>query len=150
MRRFGVRSLFTCGIACWFGFSPINQLAATRQDAQTNQLNQQGTTPSSRRQKPYFEMSPDQRREFVSRVHQVQLGATRQSIETLLGKPDLDIAVGKKERSQPTGRRVRYYVTLYEKDSANDRLNKSVTFRFDLKDHLQRIDSNVPEISSRP
>ena len=114
----------------------------------SNEAQSVGGQPLKARQ-PYFRISEGQRQVFVDKVQQVKIGDTRQSVESLLGKPDFDILTGKKEKPQATGRRVRYYVTMYEKDGVNERFDESVTFRFDLSDHLRRIDSSVPGISSR-
>ena len=107
--------------------------------------------PVATRHAPYFQMTQEQQAAFVRKAQEIKLGDTRVSVETLLGVPDLDnVIVGKKKPTQPTGRSVRYYVILYEKDSANEIEDRRVTFRFDTTDHLARIESNVPGIQSRP
>jgi len=100
---------------------------------------------------PYFQMAAEQRALLVSKVQQINIGATRDSVKTMLGQPDVDDLTTRKERpGHPTGRRVRYYVVWYEKGSANERFDQDVTFWFDMNDHLLGIESNVAGIPNRP
>ena len=94
----------------------------------------------------YFEMTAERRQIFIKEAQQIELGATRQAVKNLLGKPDIDDLTGPKERPKPTGRRVRYYLRKYDKDLTNDRLDEWATFRFDMTDHLVSIESNVQQL----
>ncbi|SRR5258708_490375 len=100
---------------------------------------------------PYYQMASEERTMLVSKVQQIDIGATRESVKTLLGKPDVDDLTTRKERPRrPTGRRVRYYVVVYEKNSANERFDQNITFWFDMNDRLLGIESNVAGIPNRP
>lgn len=55
-----------------------------------------------------------------------------------------------KEKGKFIGRFVRYYIVKYDKDLVNDRLDKSVTFRFDKNDLLTAIHSHIAEIPDLP
>ena len=126
-------------------------IAVTFSQGSTSKTLQNNPVPVATRHTPYFQMTQEQQAAFVRKAHEIKLGDTRVSVETLLGAPDLDIVdVKKKTPTRPTGRSVRYYVIWYEKVSVNEIEDRRVTFRFDATDHLVRIESNVPGIQSRP
>jgi hypothetical protein len=133
-------------------FSAMSMLGAQSDNGTPTQNQTSTATDRAKPQphQPYFHMNAEQRRLFIAKVRQIQLGDTRQSVETLLGKPDVDNLIGPKEKPKPTGRRVLYYVTQYSKDLVNERLDERVSFRFDLNDRLRRIDSNILGVPNQP
>jgi hypothetical protein len=96
-----------------------------------------------------FAINETQLRTLVENTRNIRIGDSRNKVETLLGRPSVDLAYGPKERNTVSGRFIAYQVTKSAADIANNH-DQVITFYFDADDHLERITSNVPGIPSRP
>ncbi|MFL6210549.1 MAG: hypothetical protein ACJ74W_16965 [Pyrinomonadaceae bacterium] len=100
--------------------------------------------------KYYYEMDKDQLEVFSANVAKINMGDTRQHVIAVLGIPTHEQKLAGKESNAPiTGRKLEYYVKIWEKDFVNEKYDKSVGFLFNTEDQLVRITSNVEGIQSR-
>ena len=100
--------------------------------------------------KPYFRLNAEDRQAFVAKVQTLKLGDSRQSVESLLGKPWSDQRATTKEKRKFIGRFVDYYLTKHSKETVNEKLDEWVMLKFDGKDHLVKVVSRAADIPSLP
>jgi hypothetical protein len=141
------------------GIASASCNTGSNQSKQNGSFEQKKTQPeapqgtnlmASDKVRPYFQLSDQELRSLIANVRKVQLGDTRQKVKELLGEPCSDDLVAPKETNTPIGRFVTYCATKQDKNLVNERLDKSVMFRFDTSDRLTKIISTVPGIPNRP
>lgn len=86
-------------------------------------------TPSDRH--PYIQLSAQDVQKLVENMKKVQLGDSWNDVKVLLGKPTYNQMARRKKNDELIGRFVKYYVTMQDKDSANEKLDRRVLLQID-------------------
>jgi hypothetical protein len=98
---------------------------------------------------PYYEMSEQRRREFVSGLAMLPRGAKYREVIARLGRPDSDTVLRGKTFDAPvTGRVVTYYLKRHDPELVNVERDQYVHVRFDNDGVMAEIAGNVPEVTN--